>query len=75
MEVKVFEDCASSVKTTPFEIHINGRVYSGVFIETINSVGGMQLNAEYEIEWDEERPDINKEEVVEMILKEMYGMQ
>ncbi|MEM3335609.1 MAG: hypothetical protein QXY47_06210 [Thermoplasmata archaeon] len=71
MEVKVFEDCASSVKTTPFEIHINGRVYSGVFIETINSVGGMQLNAEHEIEWDEERPDIDKKAVMDLILKEM----
>lgn len=31
MKGKIYEDCVSYMKTTPFEITINSKIYSGTF--------------------------------------------
>lgn len=74
MKVRVFEDCVSYEKSTPFEVMLNGRVFSGVFIESGTSVGGLEAIPEHEIEWEDEAPEVDKREIIDLILNEIYKM-
>lgn len=56
MKGKIYEDCVSYMKTTPFEITINSKIYSGTLTESGTSVGGLEAVSEYEIEWEDEVP-------------------
>jgi len=74
MKIRVFEDEISYEKTIPFEVEHQGKTYEGVVIETNQIVGGLELEPEYKVIWDDEDPGIDKTEVVELVLLVLKGL-
>lgn len=75
MKIRVFEDEVSYERTIPFEIEWKGKTYEGVVIETNQIVGGLELEPEYEVIWDDEDPGVDRTEIVEMVLAELNGTE
>lgn len=75
MKIRVFEDEVNYTKTTPFEIELDGVVYKGVLTERGSVVGTIEADPDYEITWNGNALDIETEELIDMLLKEIYQME
>jgi len=66
MKIKVFTDEIGHIRTIPFEVEVKGRVFKGVLSEFYTPIGGMP-DLSYELEWNDEAPSLNDDEVIEAI--------
>lgn len=50
-------------------------VYKGVLTERGSAVGTIEANPDYEITWKENALDMDEEELIDMLIKEIYQME
>lgn len=68
MDIRIFDDEISHIRTVPFCVTVNDNEYYGVFTELRTTVGGM-VDYSYEITWEGEVPEVDEDKLMDEIFE------
>lgn len=68
MDIRIFNDEISHIRTVPFCVIVNNNEYYGVLTEMCTTVGGME-DWSYEITWEGEIPEVDEDKLMDEIFE------